>query len=55
MAGRTAPQWTRVYMDGYDLSGYARTIGPLSASYDPVDVTVMSDTVNSWVDRKSVV
>lgn len=49
MANRTAPQWTRVYMDGYDLSGYARTIGPLSVAYDPANITVMSDTVEEWL------
>ena len=53
MAGRTAPQWTRVYMDGYDLSGYARTIGPLLASYESADMTVMADTVNSWVSNRA--
>ena len=53
MAGRTAPQWTRVYMNGYDLSGYARTIGPLSVAYDQADMTVMTDTVKSWVSNRA--
>lgn len=52
MPGRTAPQWTRVYMNGYDLSGYARTIGPLSASYEPANMTVMQDTVEEWLANK---
>jgi hypothetical protein len=44
MTGRTVAMWTRVYADGYDLSGYARTIGPLEIEYDIADMTVMEDT-----------
>ena len=44
--GRTVPRWVRVYIDGYDLSGYSRTIGPLKHEYEEVDLTAqMSDAV----------
>jgi len=44
--GRTVPKWVRVYVDGYDLSGYSRTIGPLKHAYEEADLTAqMSDAV----------
>jgi hypothetical protein len=44
--GRTTPKWTRLYVDGYDLSGYGRTVGPLTWEYDFADLTAqMSDAV----------
>jgi len=40
----------RVYVDGYDLSGYSRTIGPLEITYDEADLTAhMSDTVKGYL------
>lgn len=35
--GRTVAKWTRVYADGYDLSGDARTIGPLAWTFEEVE------------------
>lgn len=32
--GRTTPNWLRAYLDGYDLSGDVRTIGPLDILYE---------------------
>lgn len=44
--GRTVNRWARVYADGYDLSGYTRTVGPLEWSFAEADVTApMSDGV----------
>jgi hypothetical protein len=44
MAGRTHNRWTRVYVDGRDLSGFSRKIGPLLYDANPVDLTApMSD------------
>ena len=44
--GRTVPRWVRCYVDGYDLSGYSRTIGPLKHEYEEADLTAqMSDAV----------
>ena len=50
MAGRTLSKWERVYMDGYDLSGYGRSIGPLGIEYAVSDLTApMSDTVKGYL------
>jgi len=45
MAGRTNSKWTRVYIDGYDLSGDSRAIGPCAATYDEPDLTGFSHAV----------
>ena len=45
MAGRTLPRWTRVYVGGYDLSGYSREIGPLITQFDTTDEAAMDDAV----------
>lgn len=48
--GRTHPKWTRFYMAGYDLSGYARTVGPLKWEYDTPDLTAdMADAVRGYL------
>lgn len=42
--GRTvAGVWDRVYMDGRDMSGYARSLGPLSWEYAETDLKALSD------------
>jgi hypothetical protein len=43
--GRTANRWTRIYIDGYDMSGYSRAIGPLMWTFDEADLTTLSDAV----------
>lgn len=48
--GRTLPKHTRVYVDGYDLSGAGRTIGPLTWEYAEVDMTApMSDAIKGYL------
>lgn len=47
--GRTVDKHTRVFMDGYDVSGMARRIGPLELAYDEVDVTALADTVKGYL------
>ena len=43
--GRTLDRFVRMYVDGWDLSGYGRTVGPLDWSFDLVDLTAqMSDS-----------
>ena len=50
MAGRTLKRYTRVYVDGYDMSGYGRSIGPLLWEFDPVDMTAdMGDSVKGYL------
>lgn len=37
--GRTLNEYTRVYINGYDLSGYGRTIGPLNVDTEMADIS----------------
>jgi hypothetical protein len=45
MPGRTVERWLRFYMDGYDMSGYARTVGALAWKFDEADLTAIADNV----------
>jgi hypothetical protein len=36
-------------MDGYDVSGMARTIGPLDSVYDEAEMTALADTVKTYL------
>lgn len=48
--GRTSKKWYRCYMDGYDLSGFGRSIGPLELVQDETDLTaIMSDQVKGYL------
>lgn len=42
---RTVLKHTRVYVDGYDMSGYSRSLGPLIQTYDETDLTTILDAV----------
>jgi hypothetical protein len=45
MAGRTVNKWLKVYLDGYDVTGSSRTVGPLGVSFDEVDLLTIGDAV----------
>ena len=45
--GRTVLKWSSVYVDGYDLTGYSRTFGPLAWSYNEDDATTLGDAVKN--------
>jgi hypothetical protein len=47
--GRTKPKWTRVYVDGFDMSGYARSVGPLEIAYDEADMTTLAESVKGYL------
>lgn len=40
--GRTLNKFTRVYVNGYDMSGYTRSIGPLIQTYDTNNITCLT-------------
>ena len=45
-SGRMILKNTRVYVDGYNLSGYARSVGPLNWECGEVDLTApMGDAI----------
>ncbi len=43
--GRTVLKNVRAYIDGYDLSGFSRSIGPLAWTFDQEEGTVFTDPV----------
>jgi len=43
--GRTLKRFSRVYVDGYDMSGYTREIGPLDWTYPEVEQVALMDSV----------
>ena len=43
--GRTLNKFSRVYIDGYDMSGYTRNIGELDWSYAEVEGVAITDPV----------
>lgn len=45
MAGRTLNRWTRVYINGGLMSGYTRSIGPLTVEFPPAALTAMNDSI----------
>jgi hypothetical protein len=48
--GRTVEKYTRVYVDGFNMSGYSRAISPLEIVYDEADMTApMSDTIKGYM------
>jgi hypothetical protein len=53
--GRTTNNHTRVYINGYDLSPYGRTIGPMSVDVEPADITsyMGSDAVHNYLLNKA--
>ena len=51
--GRTVDRWTRVYWDGYDISGMARTVGPCGVVYDAPDLTAIADAVKGMLKNRS--
>ena len=45
----------RIYVNGYDLSGYSRNIGPLSKKYeDIVDDAITYSTKKHWIGQSSI-
>ena len=46
---RTTQKWARVYMSGYDMSGYSRSVGPLDWTYDEVPIVALSDAVKGYL------
>jgi hypothetical protein len=54
-SGRTVNKFTRVYVNGNDLSGYARTVGPLSVSFaEGPDDPMNAEVVGTWLGQPTV-
>lgn len=53
--GRTILKYSRVYVDGYDLSGYARSIGPLSCTLqEGEDAPLNADVIGTWLGQATI-
>lgn len=53
--GRTVNKYTRVYIDGYNLSGYARNIGPLDWSFETgIDNPLTASVVGNWLGQATI-
>ena len=52
MSGRTARQHTRVYIDGYDMSGYAHTVGTLGTRFDTENMSALTDAVEGGLPNQ---
>lgn len=53
--GRTVKKHSRFYVDGWDLSGLARTFGPLKCEFTMPDLTTLTDEVKgSLPDHPSI-
>lgn len=46
-AGRTVLKYSNVFVDGYDLTGYSRTFGPLTWSMGEAETTTIGDAVKN--------
>jgi len=45
--GRTVLKHSRAYVDGYDMSGYTRSFGPLEVAFDEHGETALTDGVKN--------
>jgi hypothetical protein len=53
--GRTTSKFTRVYADGYDLSCYSRSIGPLSWAFEEgPDDPLCASVIGTWLGRGTI-
>ena len=52
---RTHLKHVRVYMDGYDLSGYERSVGAMSQVFDVAPESAMSDGVQNIVMGRAAI
>lgn len=47
--GRTASEWLRVYVSGYNLSGYTRKLGQAEETFDEGELTTLTDAVKGYL------
>ena len=53
--GRTVNNFSRIYVGGYDLSGYARSIGPLDCSFqEGQDNPLNASLVGTWLGQATI-
>lgn len=47
--GRTVAKYVRVYVDGYDVSGNTRSIGPAAWTFPQVDCGSLADILQGYL------
>jgi len=53
--GRTLNRYSRVYVDGYDLSGHTRSIGPLACTFqEGNDDPLTADVIGTWLGQATI-
>jgi hypothetical protein len=52
---RTNGKWTRVYVDGYDMSGHARSVGTLGWEHDASPEAAYADAVKNVLQGQAMV
>jgi hypothetical protein len=52
---RTNKKWMRVYIDGYDMSGYTRDAGTLSETTDAVPDACLTDAVKNAINGQTTI
>jgi hypothetical protein len=47
---------SRIFVDGYDMSGYSRSFGPLTWSFEQTDLSCLQDTLrdSSWMGQATI-
>jgi hypothetical protein len=53
--GRTTIKNYRMYVGGYDLSGFGRDIGPIGVEVEEVDLTTWTDPVKGYLKNRAQV
>lgn len=51
--GRTTPRHLRVYLDGYDMSGYGMAVGPLTWEFENEPMRAFTDEVKSVINGQA--
>lgn len=53
--GRTLNKYYRVYIGGYDLSGFGRDIGPIGVEVEEADLSTWTDPVKGYLKNRAQV
>ena len=55
MTGRTVLKYARAYIDGYDMSGYTRSFGPLGVTFEEHAAAALSDDITNVLPGQATI
>ena len=55
MSGRTVQKHARIYIDGYDMSGYTRSVPSLSTTFEEVIGSALSDEIKNGLPGQAMI